>query len=65
MTNLKEITFNVIIRHPGGDRSIVTVNAYDMRGAEYKAIRANPLATVINSSPAEMFCRDSYTESKP
>ncbi len=55
MTNLELITFNVILRHPGGERSIVTVKGYDMRMAEYLAVRDNPTATIVCSSPAEMF----------
>jgi hypothetical protein len=53
MTNLELITFNVILRHPGGRRQTVRTTAYDMAHAEYKVINSFPLATVVCSTIGE------------
>ena len=63
MTNLELITFNVVMRHSGGERSIVTVDAYDVRGAEYRAREIYPLAIVISSSPVQMFSENKSARS--
>lgn len=52
MTNLEEIDFTVIIRHPGGHRQTVTTKAFDMSHAEYKVINSYPLANVIETRPS-------------